>query len=241
MARARRKRAPFPWWALLWSALAANVVAGILYSPATAASRVRVVGAPAGTESPIRALLQDLRGRPSAGVNRVVVESAVEALGPVKSARFELNLLGRGLLTITPKKAVARVPARPGLFLSDEGELFRAAPSTEPMPALTVPKQALEPGATLAGPWEPGKVAELCQALAELGPDWSVAVDARGALSARQRGRALVLLGSSESMDQKIALLRRAMERTPDVFKSAKVVNLMSFTHPVIVPGVPQP
>lgn len=243
--KARRRRRPIPWarlpWAgLLWAAAAANVGAGLAYSPVTAATKVRVVGAAPDDHERIARALQRLRGVPALRQDPAAVEGVVQAREDVDRARFRQNLFGRGLLTIDARTPAARLEGARDVWIDASGVAYAGPPppGAENLPTVRLPAAARRPGLALAGSWNSAAIADLCLGLASEigGRPWVVERDARGVISLSVGADARIVLGTGESLREKRSQLRRILEGQPGILTQIRELNLAAPDNPAVVP-----
>lgn len=241
MPRAARRKAtkpkPIPWRALLWAAVLANIGAGLLWSRATAAQRIRVVGAIPDEEGRIRTLLQSLRGVPCVQSSHRRIESLVQAGESVDTAAFTQNLFGRGILRVQPRVPVAVIAVSRPVALSRDGDLY-SAELTINVPRIRLNGLARATNFSLAAAWEPGAVANLAKKLVNILPNsgWTVEVDGVGVLSLSRGSGARIVLGSVDDMEEKLKRLQKALAETPGLLERVSRIDLTSPRAPVFIP-----
>ncbi len=235
-ARPRLRVDPVP---LLWVAVALNVVAGVALSPLTAATRVRVVGAPAADEVRIRAELQSLRGLPWARTSPTAVSGRLGALPDARSATFQSNPFGRGLVRFDLRRPAALVAGRPVLVLDAEGQLYatrRTVP--EGLRTLSLAPGALEATYTVTGTLETRRLAQLAADLAANLPNLAgnLEVDGRGVVSLRSEQGGLIVFGSTDDLPHKVSRLRAVLGQRPGLLGTVRRLDLTAPDNPVVAP-----
>lgn len=244
MARKRKRRSPSKSRAkpkvrlVLWLLLLANVAAGIVWSPVTSVRRVRVIGAREHDRQRLTDIAATLRDIPCAAVNRPLLETRVLSEGDVRRAELSRNPFGRATLLVGYRRPVARLDAKPEILLSNEGVLYRSRRVVAGLPVLRLPLETLEPSATLAGLWEPGRVAELCARASEFGPVEKTVIDVEstGRLCLNMGSGARIEFGSSEKLDDKLDEVHRILRAHPTLLEEGFGVNVTAPSKPVVVP-----
>ena len=233
--RPKRKFAPIPW---LWLLLAANVAAGLAFSPATAVRTVRVDGAPAYDHDRITQLLQGLRNVPCARVSGAHFETEAQSQGDVLVADMRRNPFGRATLAITYRQPVATLEGHPGVLLSDHGVLYAGRQITGPLPRVRLREETIAPIAVMAGVWPSEAVAMVCKRAFEFGPPEKALldVDSSGRLCLNMDAGAQIVFGSSEELDRKFAEVHRVLQGHPSLLEEGFGVNVTAPDKPVIVP-----
>ncbi|HRJ27200.1 MAG TPA: hypothetical protein PLO61_06800 [Fimbriimonadaceae bacterium] len=232
---AKRARRPISWRAWLWVALTVNVAAGLAWSPATSASKIRVLGAPPEDQNRIRQVLQSLRQVPSVRVDQARLESTIQSGSAIDQAKFDLNLFGRGILRIRSKIPVGVVVADYPLLLSDQGDLFTTTTISPDLPKIQVLEGAGLNLSVTAG-WETGRVADLCQWVSsDLPPgSWKIRVQSGGRLGLNKEKGGVVTLGDSSNLQQKIRVLKQILQDQPEILNEVKEINLTAPSQPAL-------
>lgn len=237
--RRKRKRS-LPWTPVLLLLAAANIAAGILWSPITSVTRTRVVGADPGDEARIRSILARFERRPALTVSPAEVETEVLEHAAVRSAVFQRSVIGRGLLTVTYRRGVARVRNTPSLVLSLDGVFFSAPSPPGDLPWVEMPPGATDSNLTLFNTWAVTDVAQLAQEASVRWPDRAIGVqvDSRGSVCLNiDSGQ--VIFGSTDDLEKKLTLVAERLNANPDELNRIEALNLTSPDNPVIVPKRP--
>lgn len=237
-ARSRAPRRPIAAGPVLWFLCFANLTLGLGLSSITAAYRVRVVGAPPDDRERIERHLQALRGIPCLRSDRRLIESLVQAGDEVARADFSQNVFGRGVLQIKSRRAVARLDVERPTALSEDGVVFATRTDLSGLPLVKIGGLAKAPNLAIAGAWESGSVAGLCADLAAKWPKtrWMVEVDNIGVLSLYRGSGAMVVLGSSDDLAEKLKRLEKIMEESPSLMDRVRRIDLTSPKNPVYEP-----
>ena len=223
--KSRRPRRLIPWKPVLGVLLAANIVAGILYSPATRIRSVRVVGAREDDKERIKGRLEKLQDIPYMQANLRRAESDLQTYPGLRKAELKGNLFGRAILKLEYRRPIARLLESTNMAMDEEGVFFRLPELPDNLYRIRVEPGLLAPSATLAWQVETGKLASLCLKLRDL-----PAFDRQG-LSLTKESRRIVF-GPPEGMEQKLETLEKAMLdlRWPNVVE----MNLMAPSSPVV-------
>lgn len=133
MRRKRNRRVP-NWPVILWAITALNVVFGLAYSRATAATIIKVTGARSEDHAQITKDSQFLRDVPCFRANKALFEEKIRFLPHVKSAELRRNLFGRAEILVQLRTPVATVGSNS--LLDEDGVVYFAAPPPEQMPRI---------------------------------------------------------------------------------------------------------
>jgi hypothetical protein len=241
----RKRRSSIRARPLLGWLLALNLAAGLLFSPAMAARRVRVLGAQPVDQPRIRRVLEGLRGVPFFFVHGPELESRLAAAPHLDSVSVSRNLFGRAVVRVFYRRAVARVASQRSLALDPQGVVFLHPEPVRGVPTVFLPGQAFRPWLSACAPFETRSVAWVCERAAaipnlDLG---SVVLTYQGAVSLRDRSGATVVLGPAERLEEKLERLEVILAERPSLFESVRELNLTAPSRPAIVerPGVVQP
>lgn len=236
--RRRRKRRSIRPEAALWGLVIVQLAAGLAFSPLTAVRKVQIAGATTSDHQRITSVLQKLKDVPVMRLNGSSVESALMASNAVEKATFVPNIFGRAAVKMINRTPVARV-GDSSVCLDRYGTTFVPDQLLETLMKVDPPQRSLLVNAGLCGPWEATKVAHLCELLKAQVPNvqGTVEVGDRGVLSFQVESGAEVVLGSSESLPQKIEKLGALLQEKPDLLKSVRQLNLTLPSSPVVVRG----
>jgi hypothetical protein len=235
-AKRRKRRAPKLWspprdwrpW--LWGLFAANVLAGLLFSPATGLRSVRVLGAPPYDQARLRGILARFAGEPYLRVDGTRVRAlALEDLS-VEGAEYRANLFGRGVLRLSYHQPVARIADEKGLYLSRTGAVFRAPVADPPLLTVEPPVPAVERNLAAFGSWRSGQAARMCENIGARLPEreWRMVVSAAGFVELLTEGGSVVEFGSFEDSDLKVQVLAEVLRDDPDLLEKNSRINLAS-------------
>lgn len=238
--KATKKKAPrpFPVQALLWSAFLANVSLGLLYSPATSARHIRVIGATAQDHDRIRTHLQVLRSVPCLRSNARRVETLIQAGEAVEGAEFTQNLFARGILRVRRRELAARIEVERPTYLSKHGDIYTDSSSPVAPIRIRLPGLAKAPNLSFSGAWQASDVAHLSNNLVKMLPNsgWVLEVDGVGVLSLYKGSGARIVLGSTDDMEEKLERLEKALNEAPGLLERVSKIDLTSPRAPVYTP-----
>lgn len=229
----------------LWALFVANIWAGASYSPLTKTYRVRTQGVPEYDRARITSILNSVDGVPSAQVNKRKIESEILQNSLYYGAEYSLNIFGRGILKCTQIPPVAKVKSADNLWLFSDGMVAKL-PGFQPtgLPQVVPPTTSSTPSSLVVATWESTKTAELCISLKNYFPvtSWTVSVDDSGVISLLGDPSGVVILGSSENLDEKLKKLRDLMQEDPKILQQYSEINLTVPAQPMKVPrGVINP
>ncbi len=236
--RAPRTRRPFPLSAVLWTLVVVNVTVGLFVSPLTSLRKVRVLGAAASDQTRIESEIQRWRDVPVLRLGQDWAQYRLENNSEVKSSTLDKNVLGRAVVRIQLRQPVARF-VNTRLYLDESGFPFRSERAFGGLPSLMPPPGTFDTSLTLAGGWESGPVARMCQELSVQVPnvDWKVEVDDRGVISLMSNSGAEVVMGSSDSLPQKVEKLKALLLAKPDLLEKVRRLVLTAPEAPMVVRG----
>lgn len=231
----RRPSRPIPWSPLLWTGFALSTIFGLLYSPITAPTKIRVEGAGVSDHGEIRAVLASLEGVPALQVNRPATEQRMSLRGQIVNASLSVNIFGRGLVKVKNDIPVARVQSKAPLAMNADGLVYTCDNIPENLPVVKLPIDAGLPSASVCGSWEMQSTGRLCEDISRyLGTDlpWTVSIDTRSYIQLRSGNTAIVKLGSTSNLDKKLKLLADALDGNQELLKKANEINIMSVNNP---------
>ena len=243
-SRSKRRRSRDRWASApdlrpyFWGALLVNLVVAAYYSPLTSLTHVRVVGATAAEQAELKSYFEPLAGVPALQLSSSQIASDLVAKSDVRIADFRVNLFGRGLLKLEHHRPVAQIVDTAGLLLSADGTLFRTENEPENLMLLVLPTDFIRPNVSLFDNWQPGTIAVLCENIEEVFSEisWRIIVHSDRSINLVEPGGAVVRLGSAESLDEKLAVLKEILDNDPEFLESTKQLNLIAPGKPVRTP-----
>lgn len=212
-----------------WTALLVNVVLAAYFSPLTSLTRVRVVGATVAEQAELRSYFDPLAGRPALRLSSSQIASDLLAKSDVRVAEFRVNLFGRGLLKLEHHRAVAQIADSDGLLLSADGTLFKTVDRPEDLMLLELPDEFIRPNVSLFGSWQPGTIAVLCENVLERFSEisWRIVVHRDRTIDLVEPEGAVVRLGSTDRLDERLDVLERILAKEPGIFETTQQLILV--------------
>lgn len=201
---------------ILWLAFIANTCLGFMFSPVTAARRVRIEGAHPNDQARLAAIAETLKGTPCLRVNPRDVESQAVSDVAIRSAELTRSIFGTDRLRVAYRKAVARYFTDPNIGVSLDGTIFRAPVLSGDLPVLKLPAGEVQVALGLVATWDASRLAGLCADAATLWPNKDLMVELtedRGVCLNIAAGR--VVLGQCDRLDFKLDVLKKRLERNP--------------------------
>ncbi|MER3412715.1 MAG: hypothetical protein C4341_00435 [Armatimonadota bacterium] len=221
---------------LISTALAGVVLAGLFTSEMTKVRVVRVSGVPPWDRERIGSLLRAYEGIPALRINPLQVERQVEWHPAVLRSDFRRNVFGRARLEVEYRPAVAWFTRGDMEFaVSTEGVVF---PLIGEPPPLSVDGKLMEssPNLSVFDSRRLGGLLDLAakvqQKLPSLGGKLSLLASGGLALTVTEGAR--VEFGNRERLDEKVSVLARALEQSPDLLRRARTVNLVVPERPAV-------
>lgn len=235
---ARKAKPAFPWSQVVWTLLVANVVAGLLVSPATAIRRVRIENATEEQSVAVENAIRKLAGVPFLRANLNESMSKIEGMPSVRAAASSANLFGRAVIRIQQRTPVARVFHQSSLALGADGVIFSYPDLDKSLPTVKVPAVALNASTTPSGSWPADSVAQVCKLIQESLPPapWVVAVEPSGEVILRSESNTPILLGAGKQWEKKITRLRQILSEKPELLDKISELNLVSPDNPAYRP-----
>lgn len=229
--RARRFRlrlpgAPLPF---CMASLIGVVIAGLYTSPMTKVRILRVEGVPSWDRKRVTELLRAYDGVPALRINPLQVERDVEWHPAVLRADFRRNIFGRARLEVTYRRPLAWFQRGETEFaIAADGVVF---PLVGERPALSVDEKLMEtvPNLSFFDHVRLSALLELAAKVQQKLPSLrgKLRLLASGGLALTVAEGALVEFGDRERLDDKVSMLVRALEQTPDLLRRARTVNLV--------------
>lgn len=236
-ARKRRRFRP-NWGPIVLLVLLANVAIGLAYSPLTAVTRVKVTGVPDWDRARVEDILAKARGVPSLRLDVRAFESEISNASAVKSVDFRRNLFGRAELRASYRTPVARLAKPQGVAVDESGALFSVPVLDSKLPAIVPPADGWQQQLTLLGSWPRARIARLCidveQVLA--GESFVVELEAGGRLCLSHVDGAIIELGTTEKLDDKLAMLKKLLANDPTLLSRVKSLNIAVPDKPAMTP-----
>lgn len=239
--RKRRRRFRPNWGAVLFVALCGNAVAGMVYSPLTAVTSVKVAGVPEWDQARVESILAKAQSIPSARLPVRALESQLLQASAVQSADLRRNLFGRAELKLQYRTPIARLSKPAGVAIDSEGAFFSVPALDSKLPTILGPADGWERQLTTFGSWPKARVAKLCSDVELIvpGESFSVELEAGGRLCLTNVGGADIELGPCDGLDAKLAALKGILDRDPSLLSRVRTVNLSVPEKPAMTPKPP--
>lgn len=245
MASQRRKRSkkkakrwspPKDYAPLLWSLFSINFIVGLLFSPVTGLTVLRVEGAPEYDRARIERVAQVMAFRANLTTRSEELRSLVMENSAVESATMRANLFGRGILTIAYKVPVAVIDPQTRLVLSKKGSVFVVPSVLSGLPVLTPPHFEIEKNLSIVGGWRSRDAADLCSFVSDglPGGPWKIETSKTGFVTLFPAQGASVELGSLDRSEEKVAALAKLLRDDPGLLQKISKLRLYSAHNPVI-------
>ena len=233
-----RRRNRVPVVGFLWTMFFVLLAASLYFSPATALSKVTVVGAQTPYQPYIRNSIKKFVGIPALQISPIAVEGKIQATSAVESASFTRNVFGRAKLIIKYRTPVAQFQSNRELFLDSSGTIFKSLAPTQNLPQIDLYKGGLRSTLTQTGLWPSRRIAWLAKESKkyDFGTASVLEVQASGAVSLITNSRVTIRLGSSYDFENKLKTLDRLIRESPDIWKRAKAINLVVPERPLWTP-----
>lgn len=216
MARKRKKKRSIAWERLLVVLTIGNFAVGLLFSPATAATKVAISGGEAADSRFLIQTCQSLKDTPCLRIDPDALEDRTLANQRIKKARLSRNLFGRARLSLTYREPVALVAGSKQVVLADDGRLVDWGTTTKPdtLPVVvSPPAEALRAQVGVGGAWDSRSVARVCELARTTGKDQhtEVIVESTGKVSLNLPGGSRAVLGFPDDLDEKFRRLAELM------------------------------
>lgn len=214
-----------------------NVVLGLCLSPLTAIRTVRVDGAPSWDQPRIARILTRLEGVPCALVPRASLESQVLSLPEMRSAHLDRNPLGRAVLHVGYRQAVARLADRRDVGISIEGVIYPSRHLPPDLPTVSLDPGLLRPELGIAVTWPVVAVARLAVRSREISGGKPVSIElGKGSSLCLNMEAGQVNFGSCDDMDAKLAAVIKRLNEDPAYWSKYKVLNVAVASSPSAIP-----
>lgn len=232
----KRKLNPGP---IVFLLLLCSVGVGLSYSPITAVTKVRIVGAEPFDRPRLEGIMSGLAGTPCVKVNPRAVESAALQIPEALDADFARNILGHAELRMKYREPVARLEGHPDQLLDSQGTLYSSRQVVGVLPTLRVPPEGLQPNVSFVNSWPSRTIAKFCSDIPRQLPREGMIVEvlARGELCLTAGPSVRIVFGAARQLDQKVEALNSLLTKNPQLLSGIKELNLSAASHPVVVPA----
>lgn len=213
MARRSKPRRSIAWGRLFAFLTIVNVAAGLLFSRATAATKVTVTGGDAVDSQFLFLISQSLKGTPCLRVQPFDVEDELVTNQRIGNAKLRRNLFGRAQLSLKYRTPVALVVGSKQVVLTSDGRLVDWGGGRESghlNVTVELPPEALRAQVGVCGSWDSQSVAKACEFVAssvakEL--QSKVSVESTGKVSLNLPDGSRAILGFPDDLDEKFGRL----------------------------------
>jgi cell division septal protein FtsQ len=190
------------------------LVVGLLRSPLTKLSVVRVSGAAEASRAEIRRKLETIADSPWGEVSARKVERMFELDPTVKRATFRANLFGRGRLKLTQRKPVAKL--QDGNVIDETGQAFSVRDDSLLNLQISAKVEDFSTILTITDPSPLTRLARVAKKIQDLLPKLagSLYFDVREGISLRSEGL-VVEFGDTSNLDRKVQVLAAKLGEDP--------------------------
>lgn len=197
---------------------------------------VRLVGVSEADKASMGVILATAKNVPYSRVNDRNIEALVLNRPNIATAHLERNFLGRGVLTVSYRKPVARIADAEDLALSDTGVLYREPRSLENLPKLEIDPEARTFGLGLMSVVPLRSLAELAVKAPQTLPTapLTITFEKTGLLCLNIQD-CRIELGSTENLEKKLKALQILLERNRELFQEYERLTLTVPTRPFAV------
>ena len=221
---------------VLVAAILVNGVAAWQNSRLTELRSVRLVGVRKADEASMGVILSNAKNMPYSKVSDRNIEALVLNRSNIATARLERNFLGRGVLTVSYRKPVARLADADDLALSDTGVLYREPQSLANLPQLELEPEVRTFGLGLMSAAPLRSLAQLAVKAPETLPTapLTISLEKTGLLCLNIQD-CRIELGSTENLDRKLKALQILLERNRELLQEYERLTLTVPTRPFAV------
>lgn len=207
--------------------LAANLVLGAAFSPATAPHHLRVAGAPKADEARIAAALQLFAGVPSRQIHTQHFAQSVLTNSEVQRIESNVNILGRGVVQIHLQTPVATI-VDSKVALAADGSVLQLSRDPGEVPRLTLHSDFRGPNWIPAGIWPARSIAWLIREVSRWKADkaWTFDLDSRGVMSFRGSEKAKIVVGTPVELEKKWSRFTEELAKQPNLLESVQEINI---------------
>jgi hypothetical protein len=228
----KKRKFRFPWTFFWGLAFLAVTGAGLWLSDITRIQIVRVDAKELADQPRIERILEKIEGKPALRVRPHEIESFVDRNPQVRMSTFYRNAFGRARLKVDYRQPVATYGA--SQEVDEDGEIFASLPGTPPNLAIQANVQVMTAYLTICDPSPLRIAARLAKKLQVLVPELAgnIAFDARGGISFNS-GDLLVEFGDGGRLQDKVDLLRKALDQHPELLEHKARLNLVDPDNPM--------
>lgn len=241
MAARKRKRQKRKSWIFrlsgvswLWILAVANLIAGLLFSSASAPKKVVAIGMRETDREGVSKMLSESLETPWLRLNLFQVMSKLSRPDWVESVEFSPNVFGRATLKMHYRKPVARTSVERPIYLDNRGNLYYD-PLEHDVPKINLPADYYDESACISGTWPRTGVLTTVKSMKDLLPqlDYSLELDGKSVLSLQLVEGPRVILGPARNIPEKISVLARILSDESQKLNQRSTINLVSPDLPV--------
>lgn len=226
-------------WGPIWLLLTfVNVGIACAHSKVTSIRTVNLVGVRNSERQRIARLTEQIKGIPALQVDPFLAEGTFLNQTRVSSVDFRRNFFGIARLTIRYREAVASVKGSPMTFLAKDGTIFDDPEEKSELPVLNFDPTVKLSLITVSEVIDGQELAEIVLKIKHIFRD-----KAPGKLEIQMQDQGgvclnmdngIVVLGSSDQLDEKLEKLREIFSAKPDLLTTVSVLNLMTPERPMM-------
>ncbi len=197
---------------------------------------VRLVGVRVADKAAMAEIFSTAKNVPYSRVNDRNIEALVLNRSNIAAAHLERNFLGRGVLTVSYRKPVAKLAEAEDLALSDTGVLYREPQSLTNLPKLEIDPEARTFGLGLMSAVPLRSLAYLAVKAPATLPTapLTITLEKTGLLCLNIQD-CRIELGSTENLDTKLEALQILLARNRELLQEYERLTLTVPTRPFAV------
>ena len=234
-----RTRKRLNWGPILSVLLAANIFIACGWSKITAIRSINLDGVRNSERLRLEKITKEMRGIPALKVDPRMVEGPFMNESRVKNADFRRNIFGIARLILEYRTAIAAIAGSKDCFLDDNGVVFSDPEEKRVLPSVLLQSKVKVSVMALTGVINFKQIADVVLIVTKNLPESltggsppEIEVQETGAVCLNM-SNGVVILGTSENLEEKIEKLKQALLEHPDLFKNNSAINMM-------IPGQPQ-
>ncbi|HLO99124.1 MAG TPA: hypothetical protein VK171_11065, partial [Fimbriimonas sp.] len=225
-------------WGPVWLlAAAVNIGVACAHSKVTSVRAINTVGVRNSERERVARLTEQIKGIPALQVDPFVAEGTFLNQSRVASVDFRRNFFGIARLTMTYREPVASIKGSPHTYLAKDGTVFDDPEVTAELPILSydpnVKLSLLTLSEIVNGKEMAGTILKLKHIFRNKRPsNLEIQMQDQGGVCLNM-DNGVIVLGSSDQMDEKLEKVRETFEANPDLFKTISILNLMTPERPM--------
>jgi hypothetical protein len=237
-----RSRKRLNWGSIFSTLLTINVLAACFWSKVTAIRSINLDGVRNSERLRLNRIANDIKGIPALKVDPRVVESPFMNESRIKNADFRRNIFGVARLTLLYRTAIASISGSKDTFLDDTGVIFTDPEEKSVLSPILLQDKIKVSVMAISGVINFKQLADLVQIVRSNLPvsltggiPPEIEVQETGAVCLNMNG-GIVILGTSEDLEEKIGKLKQALLDNPNLFKDNISINMMRPSLPQMTP-----